>query len=465
MTIYRASARRRAPAAKLLLAACGLAGCTGGPAISSVSADPPSSLARSEQRALEAGDTAGRARIATIWPKLSARTIWGSRKHKVEPVNPFGTAGVAQAAGEETDEAVMPPAPATTRVADGGAQASPSGVATARDNRLPPASPLGGRRSAARTERPGMARISSSVDQDDAPVDATPVRPGVPVRSGTPVWNATTARNSTSGRRTTAKPAARTTPKATIPLDEFLVDGERTRGIGRGQLQHEDMIVDSAILPKREDWRGEAAVRTADDRANFPITPRRPFSSPDWEPVATAPAASANLPVTLSPTERIEAEPVSVAKVMPAPVELPMAAPIGTAVAPPAEPEAENPFLSTSAPAVAEPIRAAAEEQQPTLTAGPMLAPGVSSGGGLTVPAGPALGGPALAMTTARPETPPTRLVEATVEARPVDLAEAKQLAEREAVRPRAGLSTPLAVGLALAVVAIGAVMIRRRFA
>lgn len=470
MSTYRSSVRRRAPAAKLLLAACGLAGCTGGPAISSVSAEPPSNLARSEERALMAGDTAGRARIATVWPKLAARSIWGpSHKRSEEPVNPFETERVAQASSEEADPPGVPPAPATARVADGRVSPSPAGVrspfqairaacgypdgeggtATARDHRLPPAPPLGSRRSsntaqrAGTTPRAASARMSSAT-ATEAPVDATPIRNASPV-----------------SRRKVAKPVQ----NATVPLDEFLVGGDRTRGVGPGRLQNEDMIVDSALLPKRSEWRGESAARAEDEPANFPITPRRPFTSPEWQAAGAAPAAaSANLPVTLSPTEPIETEPVAVAKVMPAPAELSVPAAVGTSLTHQAEPEIENPFTVMTVPAVAEPIETAADTQQPVLAAGPLLAPGPPAAAPLMVPAEPAVTGPSLAVTTAAPEVPPARLAEATVTAEPVDLAEANRLAEREAVRPRAGLSTPLVVGLALAVVAIGAVMIRRRF-
>jgi hypothetical protein len=290
--------------------------------------------------------------------------------------------------------------------------------------------------------------MSSTTTPDAVATDATPV-------------DATPVRNASISRRKAAKPAQ----NRTMPLDEFLVDGERTRGIGPGRLQNEDMIVDSALVPKRSEWRGETSVRTENEPARFPITPRRPFTSPEWQAASTAPAtASANVPVTLSPTEPIETEPVSVAKVMPAPVELPVTTPAGNSLMRQSEPEIENPFTVMTVPAVAQAIEAAADTQQPMLAAGPLLAPGPVTTAPLTVSTEPAVGGPSLAVTTAAPVVPPARPAEAAVTAQPVDLAEANRMAEREAVRPRAGLSTPLAVGLALAVVAIGAVMIRRRF-
>jgi len=451
---------RRTRTAKLLIAACGAIGCTNGPAISSVSSDPPAALGRSEQRALVAGDTAGRARV-TEWPGPASRPIWssGNRRAAGIPVDPF----VSTAAG--ADRTTMTPGSATRsatqaaaapRRAMAGATTAPSagtvhpvshsavspecaspppGVAVVSDRRLPPAAPLGSRRPAAQA----AARISS---EGRAGVTEEPADSGAESQDATPVFD-----------RLAAKPVS---SSKTIPLDTFLVDGERTRGIGSGRLRNEDMIVDSALLPKRSEVQGGIASTAGDERMNYPITPRRPFGSPMWQSAVTTPTASANLPSSLTPSEPVETEPVSVTTAMPAPAEIPYEAAAGTPVLP-AEPAVENPFLVKDY-AAAEPIETTPKAQQPALAAGPLFAPGPAFAASAESTAGPTT-------AVAAAATAPARLAASVPAARPVDLTAANRIEEEGGVRRPLGFGMPLAVGLGLAAVAVVTVTIRRRFA
>jgi hypothetical protein len=449
-----AKARRNART-KLLLAACGIAGCTGGPKLTSATTETPSALVQPADQTQTAGSQETRSFLASR-STGTAQSIWGGHAaaHANAPVDPFATnrsggfrsvpptrvarrapVGVVQPVGfEDTSAYCGTPSEVTIqprpRMSQPQQAQQPPGVVHIKDNRLPPAAPLGAANPFHRT-------------QPQPTIQATPVANHL-------------ARKPAPSTRVQIQPSSRHS-EATVPMSEFLSGRVAADGSAPEPVRHEDMIVDSAILPKRTDWRSSAVPTSPQDGSNpYIISARRPFATPEWDDPAPQTTSSANLPIEISPAASFDAP--SAAMQLAKRSELPGA----TDIAPPAAVPAPidlpaDPFAeATFAPA---PPLVAPEDEPLAIAAAPMLAPGsvVSS-----QPTESQVAGPALTIAPA----PPTVTEEPAGETNDLATAEPVQLtaASETEAKDRSVMSAPAVIGLALALVAFGAVVIRRRF-
>jgi hypothetical protein len=300
---WGAPSRRRA--AKFLLAVCGLAGCTSRPDLASVPIEPPGGLSRTDERTFSITDSTGIARLT----KPATRPIWASNASRTAvPVDPFAEFETA-APRQRTP---VQPVSHLDDLDDDATRSTTTttvGVARAKDHRLPPAAPLGATNPFAPANR--------------QPADATIVT-----------------------TRTAAKPAADTAQAttlvsrqvpATTPMPTFL-NAPPSRVAG--DVPNQEMIVDSTVLPRRSEWRTEVRPRLADGgRSDYAITPRRPFSIQEENDEGSS-SASANVPVTVSPSFRTAP--------LPPTAEPPQPSSVGQVLP-------TDPFLGLSSPALAAP--------------------------------------------------------------------------------------------------------------
>ncbi len=300
MHACNAAARRNARAKKVLLAAIGIAGCTGGPKLASTTSEAPSALVQPSEATQQAEPQSSRAFLAGV-TSGGAQSIWGRRtaSSPATPRDPFlanrsggfqtSSAtrptptravasrmqrphhGLVQPVGfEETDAYCSTPAGVTIQPRE-----EAPGVVRIIDHRLPPAKPLG---------------ASNPFDQRSAGakprIQATPTN------------------------RIAAKPATNTgvqikpierNAAPTLPVQTYLATRVTTGGTPANTVRHEDMIVDTAILPKRRDWRAATLPATSQSSEQFAITARPSFATPEWDGTKPNPAASANLPIEISP--------------------------------------------------------------------------------------------------------------------------------------------------------------------
>ncbi|MDQ3333390.1 MAG: hypothetical protein M3552_22555, partial [Planctomycetota bacterium] len=196
----------------------------------------------------------------------------------------------------------------------------------------------------------------------------------------------------------------------------------------------------------------------------FAINARRPFATPEWDDPSPKSSSSANIPIEISPAAAFDRP--STAMMLANRSELPAA----TDVTP--SPTVPEPFDAPADPFadvadVEAPEIVAPEDDAPLLiAAAPMLAPGsVVASQPIATKASQLDAGPALTVAPAPPvETSSAATEVAAVE--PVELEEANAAAAREAaMSDRSTFSAPAVIGIALAIVAFGAVVIRRRFA
>jgi len=476
MHACNAAARRNARAKKILLAAIGIAGCTGGPKLTSATNEAPSALVQPSETTQQAKSQSSRAYLAgvassgsqSIWgrntassPPMPRDPFLGSRSGGFQPAPATQTAstravasrshrsqqGLVQPVGfEESNAYCGTPAGVTIQPR----QEAP-GVVHIKDNRLPPAKPLG---------------ASNPFDQDTATakprIQATPT-------------NRLAAKPATN-KSVQIKPVDRKAA-TTVPVQKYLATRVTTGGATASTVQNEDMIVDTAILPKRRDWRAATLPPTSQASEQFVISARQPFTTPEWDDSKPNSASSANLPIEISPAaafdrpntaiefaKRAESRAIrdlTPPATVPDPFELP------------AEPFAAADV--TEATVVAPDIAEApvfddnASNESLTVAEAPMLAPGsVVSTAPESTGASKMVAGPAMAPAPPEDVEPPAAVAETSstvANAEPVQLDQANDSAAQEAVRDQSTLGTPAVIGIALAIVAFGAVVIRRRFA
>lgn len=326
---------------------------------------------------------------------------------------PACTAADSAAAAIAADDPFTVAPPATT------APRGQAGVARVNDGRLPPAAPLGATNPFSRT-RESMVSSPS---------------PGESGRAG-------------SSAMPTFRIASRTRQSA-----------------GDVRVPHDDMIVDSAAIPQRAIWRNDVQTRSGATRSvDYAIIPRRPFLTAETLADAT-PVSTANLPVEILADGSIENYQTAFTQSSSSVVELGVPA-LSEPEAP--APPVEEPLVPIADPAFAEdapvfadeaPVAAIGEAEPGTSSYSPTLALVTPGAAGQPAPPPPATA----AMIEATPT--PLAIYSGRSEVAPVDIAEgdraaAKQVAERSTF----WLNKPLAIGLVLAFVATGAVIIRRRF-
>ena len=467
MHASNAAARRNARAKKILLAAIGIAGCTGGAKLSSVNHETPSALVQPDEATQQTPLQSGRAYLAEV-PTKEPQSIWGRKiaSTPAAPRDPFvtGRSGgfhavqtaqptkrVAASSPGQTSRtaAVQPVAFEETSAYCGtpaGVMIQPRrdtpGVVHIQDHRLPPAKPLG---------------ASNPFDQKRT---AT-AKPKIQV---TPSANRVAAKP-TATTSVQIKPAERRefTP---LPVQKYLTDRVATDGTAAGSIRHEDMIVDTAILPKRRDWRSATLPPSSQSSEKYVITSRQPFATPEWEEAKPNSASSANLPMEISPAAAFDrpSEALQIAKrsEIPAASDITPPATVPDPFELPAEPVAQPQEF-------AEPDFGNSDLQESlAVTDAPMLAPSTV----VTAPEpsddAKLVSGPAMAPAPpVDPETLATARETSTTMAsvEPVQLEQANESAAQEAAQGQSALGTPAVIGIALAIVAFGAVVIRRRFA
>jgi hypothetical protein len=465
MHASNAAARRNALAKKLLLAAIGVAGCTGGSKLTLATNDTPSALVQPGDATQQADPQSGRSYLAQV-ASNGPQSIWGRKTaasqtaprdpfvsnrsggfHAVPTATPADRLAASSPARRPRTGLVQPVAFEETNAYCGtptGVTIQPRqdtpGVVRIQDPRLPPAKPLG---------------ASNPFDKQTA-------------ATAKPRIQATRATNRVAAKPATntsvqIKPAERREFK-TLPVQQYLTKKVSTDGTAASPIRHEDMIVDTAILPKRRDWRASTLPPSSQSSEQFVISSRAPFATPEWDGTKANSASSANLPMEISPASASDraSETMQIAKrseipaasditppaTVPDPFDLP-AEPVAEAAADPDFLEA--PQFSTTEPA--EPL---------AIAEAPMLAPGsvVSA----PEPSGDAklISGPAMAPA---PPADPGTSAETVANVAPVQLDQANEAAAQEAARGQNAFGTPAVIGIALAIVAFGAVVIRRRFA
>ncbi|MGC1272896.1 MAG: hypothetical protein WBC44_04255 [Planctomycetaceae bacterium] len=292
------------------------------------------------------------------------------------------------------------------------------GVARVNDGRLPPAAPLGATNPFSRT-RESMVSSPSAGESGRAGSSAMPT---------------------------------------------FHYASRTRRNAGDTQVPHDDMIVDSAAIPQRAIWRNDVQPRSSATRSvDYAIVPRRPFLSAETLADAT-PVSTANLPVEIMADGSIENYQTAFTQSSSS-VEL--GAPALTEPEAPAPP-VDEPLVPVADPAFAEdapvfadeaPVAAGDETEPGELSSGPTLA--------LVSPGAVAKMAPPPPATSAVVEATPTPLAiySGQSDVKPVEIVEGDRAAARQAAeRSTFWLNKPLAIGLVLAFVATGAVIIRRRF-
>lgn len=463
----------KSPAARLLLTACGFAGCTGGPAVSSTPAESPLSVAASTEERPKIG-TARQISLPQR-PAYAANSIW-ARSVDVGsgPTDPFAVAGASRRSADgKTARPVSGGILPVSHAECGSPNLCPAstggrnpGVVRVKDGRLPPAAPLGVANPFVQETQPEIRRptpAATPVVDRATRVVAKPVSSQAAIDApGQPKINA----------RTSSSP---------VPIGAFLNRQVSINAARSRPVQNDDMIVESNLLRKRSEWRNEILPSPSEaDPTPFPIAPRRPFSAPGWEDPAPA-VATANIPIEISPSQPPRAEQVSFPTVSFETNEFPSPEP----TQPPSDETDEpasadgNPFATSSEtsdnPFADLESREFAESAKPAsipkteLAAAPFMAPTASESLD-EAPAPPAdtddEPGPML-VASAVPEKAPLPPAERTTDrvVSPLELDEANRIVAEEAKsRPEGTPSTPLAIGLALAAVAVGAVLIRRRF-
>jgi len=466
MHACNAAARRNARAKKVLLAAIGIAGCTGGPKLASTTSEAPSALVQPSEATQQAEPQSSRAFLAGV-TSGGAQSIWGRRtaSSPATPRDPFlanrsggfqtspatrqtptravasrverPQHGLVQPVGfEESDAYCSTPASVTIQPR----QEAP-GVVRIIDRRLPPAKPLG---------------ASNPFDQRSAGakprIQATPTN------------------------RIAAKPATNTSVQIkpidrnaapTVPVQTYLATRVTTGGTPANTVRHEDMIVDTAILPKRRDWRAATLPATSQASDQFAITARPSFATPEWDGTKPNASASANLPIEISPAAAFDRP--SAAMQLAKRSEVPAASDITPPATVPDPFELPADPFPASELADAPAFDATTSDEPLTVAEAPLLAPGsvVSPApeptGDSKMVAGPE-------MAPAPPEdieqsAPVGEQLNPVASVEPVQLDQANESAAAEAARQQKTLGTPAVIGIALAIVAFGAVFIRRRFA
>lgn len=449
------------PAAGLLLTACGFAGCTGGPRVSSAPHTVPNAVSGRTVNV----ETA----VLTQSDAYPDNSIWaGIETRKRAPIDPFvaPSANLTRSIESRQVDRSATPLLSVSHAEQGLPAITPNstttsapGVVRVQDGRLPPAAPLG---------------VSNPFNKTSDSTQQTPV-PGLPQRTSVaPSVNPLPVRLVKSSRIDGGS-----LPKIN-PVPEEIGVPERAaiRGLNQGPVQNEDMIVESTLLRKRNEWRSEVIPpRAGDEEVPFPIAPRRPFSAPDWEHDAPA-TATANLPSEISPSssnpgpgndfavaaiESVDTSTSEFADVT-APAFLSSEAEVAAAERSESEVEEDAPFVT---PSTQEGPTLSVAESEP---ADPIFEPHslVSQNEAPAPPDDPILMSRPTAIATATSEKLPTawsgmRKVNKIVS--PLELDEAIETAAREsAAESKRSPGTPLAIGLALAAIAVGAVAIRRRF-
>ena len=521
MSVRKLLAERSVSAAKVLVAACGVAGCTGTPTVATVSPETPTALIQPDHpvQVVQIGTPRSATTERIIASAAPHRPVLNEPDRRAAPAtrDPFAAraqaaqsraavAGTAQAPTAATRTAATRTASVRPAVANdvhkrvqrvghfeaGGTARSvasarqPSvdtlGVTRVQDHRLPPAAPLGSTNPfdlRASTTSPGatptMSRAAASASR-------------VAKRPAPRVVQRPVARPSVDFTPVSAEQFNASGPDdSPVPIAAFLA-GDRLLGEEESPaVENEDMIVDSVLLSKRNEWRDETLPqRRTSGRSPYPIMPRRPFASPEWE-TSTPQAASANLPISISPAEtfatsrreipaspavetetgtpRAAAIPVKLTKEVAGPKS---AAQDSLRTEPFSEFEAQ--FAAEAAP----PADDADVPDVPDVASAPLLAPmappppmdpevdAIAS----AAPVSPEQAGPALQIASAVPEKSLPRLATgAALHVEPIDIAEADLAAAKANAQSSRRLTAPVAVGLALMFVAAGAVLFRRRFA
>ena len=395
---------RQRPAKMFLFAATGFAagvvGCSG-PGVFTGEKEPSGIFARFHERFAKSEEATGQAFVCSAeQPVEDRRTM----TRMAAAFDPF--ANIDQ--DDRSTYIVTPSEPGDI------------GLARVHDHRLPPAAPL------------GATNPFSQLRRETTPEPAT-------------------TDQSTS-------PESKTVKSTQTPTFRFAT---RTRSDHRGaNVPHDDMIVESAAVPRRAIWRQE--VDSSPDLDDAMVAPRRPFQSVNNAPRDATPVATANLPVEITPRGEVESYVAAFTQTSrtesfsePSESEAP-APPIEEPLVPLADPAfaVDTPIFSDEPPAVAhaEATLLVNSSERP----GPTLAD-ASTGRPTIAPPPPA--------TSAKNMPTPLAIYSGQTSVDPVDLSDSQRDASpRKAKGSRLWWNKPIAIGLVLAFVATGAVIIRRRF-
>lgn len=427
----------RWPAAKALIVACGVAGCTSGPATVQT-ADQESSVSTAGAVETQTVAEIEKPTLRERWRYVFKKPVWLERlieKEQPTPVDPFV---VAHAENRERNaEPLVDYTPVVIRPVT----YRETGLDWSNDViRLDGMTPKWFADRTFQDATPvaveGHQRGNPFTDAEASPFTAR--EPSTTVRP-TSWTDASPTDDSARTPRPTRSVAPDTRQHQTISIQSYLnPQNEIPTGIVHG-----DMIIDSSLIPSKighyiRPVSAEIGVQQPIERQT--TLPRRPFGEPSWEEPQSQPTASANQPVSVTPEIPRPAERVSFSSYRGRADRTPIFSGSDSFRH---SSTAANPFAAVEGMSV--------ESSQTEIASHPS-APVVA--GRPAIPATPAVPVAAVANETISPL------------ANALDLSGAKQLAREKSKNPAIPqLGTPLAVGLGFAAVVVGGVMIRGRLA